>query len=443
MTDRPTLPGNMPNAFVAGQGNLSPEDQALVARRQAAMGPAYRLFYETPVHLVRGEGVWLFDAQGEAYLDTYNNVASVGHCHPRVVEAMARQAAVFASHTRYLHEGILAYSERLLGYFPPEHSHVMFTCTGSEANDLALRITEAHTGGTGIIVTENAYHGVTRAIAAMSPSLGQGVALGEAVQVVPAPDPLRLEGDLGQAFAGHVQAAIDDMIAAGIKPAALIVDTIFSSDGVFADPKGFLAPAVAVIRKAGGLFIADEVQPGFGRTGAAMWGFQRHGLVPDLVTLGKPIGNGYPVAAVVMRPEVVAEFGARARYFNTFGGNAVAAATAGAVLDVIEDEGLIENARVVGGHLRAGLDDLAGRHESLGPIRSAGLFVGAEIVTGDDPLAADAAFAATVVNRLREARVLISATGPRANVLKIRPPLVFSQENADLFLDRLDKALVR
>jgi len=319
----------------------------------------------------------------------------------------------------------------------------MFTCTGSEANDLALRITEAHTGGTGIIVTENAYHGVTRAIAVMSPSLGQGVALGEAVQVVPAPDPLRLEGDLGQAFAGHVQAAIDDMIAAGIKPAALIVDTIFSSDGVFADPKGFLAPAVAVIRKAGGLFIADEVQPGFGRTGAAMWGFQRHGLVPDLVTLGKPIGNGYPVAAVVMRPEVVAEFGARARYFNTFGGNAVAAATAGAVLDVIEDEGLIENARVVGGHLRAGLDDLAGRHESLGPIRSAGLFVGAEIVTGDDPLAADAAFAATVVNRLREARVLISATGPRANVLKIRPPLVFSQENADLFLDRLDKALVR
>jgi 4-aminobutyrate aminotransferase-like enzyme len=443
MTDRPNLPGDMPNAFVAGRGNLSSEDQALVARRQAAMGPAYRLFYETPVHLVRGEGVWLYDAQGEAYLDTYNNVASVGHCHPRVVEAMARQAAVFASHTRYLHEGILAYSERLLGYFPPELSHVMFTCTGSEANDLALRITEAHTGGTGIIVTENAYHGVTRAIAAMSPSLGQGVALGEAVRVVPAPDPLRLMGDLGQAFAGHVQAAIDDMIAAGINPAALIVDTIFSSDGVFADPKGFLAAAVAAIRKAGGLFIADEVQPGFGRTGEAMWGYQRHGLVPDMVTLGKPMGNGYPVAAVVMRPEVLAEFGARARYFNTFGGNAVAAATAGAVLDVIEAEGLIENARVVGGHLRAGLDDLAARHESLGPIRSAGLFVGAEIVTGDDPLAADATFAATVVNRLREARVLISATGPRANVLKIRPPLVFSKENADLFLDRLDKALVR
>jgi 4-aminobutyrate aminotransferase-like enzyme len=443
MSDRPTLPGNMPNAFVAGRGNLSPEDQSLVARRQAAMGPAYRLFYETPVHLVRGDGVWLYDAQGEAYLDTYNNVASVGHCHPRVVEAMARQAAVFASHTRYLHEGILAYSERLLRYFPPELSHVMFTCTGSEANDLALRITEAHTGGTGIIVTENAYHGVTHAIAALSPSLGQGVALGKAVRVVPAPDPLRLEGDLGQAFAAHVQAAVDDLIAAGIKPAALIVDTIFSSDGVLADPKGFLAPAVAAIRKAGGLFIADEVQLGFGRTGEAMWGFERHGLVPDIVTLGKPMGNGYPVAAVVMRPDLVAEFGTRARYFNTFGGNAVAAATANAVLDVIEDEGLMDNARIVGSYLREGLDDLAARHESLGPIRSAGLFVGAEIVAGGAPLAADAAYAANVVNRLREARVLISATGPRANVLKIRPPLVFSTENADLFLDRLDKALVR
>jgi 4-aminobutyrate aminotransferase-like enzyme len=443
MSDRPALPGQMPNAFVPGQGNLSPEDQALVARRQAAMGPAYRLFYETPVHLVRGEGVWLYDAEGQAYLDTYNNVASVGHCHPRVVEAMARQAAVFASHTRYLHEGILAYSERLLGHFPPALSHVMFTCTGSEANDLALRIAEAHTGGTGIIVTENAYHGVTRAVAAMSPSLGAGVALGENVRVVPAPDPLRLEGDLGQAFAGHVQAAIGDMAAKGIKPAALIADTIFSSDGVFADPKGFLAPAVAAIRKAGGLFIADEVQPGFGRTGEAMWGFQRHWLVPDMVTLGKPMGNGYPVAAVVMRPDVVAEFGARARYFNTFGGNAVAAATANAVLDVIEDEGLMENSRVVGAHLRQGLEDLAKRHECLGPIRSAGLFVGAEIVEGGDPLAADAGFAAKVVNRLREARVLISATGPRANVLKIRPPLVFSAENADLFLDRLDTALAR
>lgn len=441
MTDRPTLPGAMPNAYQPGKGNLPPGDQALVARRQRLLGPAYRLFYETPVHLVRGEGVWLYDRDGKAYLDTYNNVASVGHCHPRVVEATARQSAIFASHTRYLHDGILEYAERLLAHFPPALSHVMFTCTGSEANDLAFRIARAQTGGTGFIVTENAYHGVTHAIAGMSPSLGAGVPLGEHVRTVPAPDPLRMAGDMGAAFAAGVQAAVDDLLRHGIRPAALIVDTVFSSDGVFADPPGFLAPAVEVIRRAGGLFIADEVQPGFGRTGQAMWGFQRHGVTPDMVSLGKPMGNGYPVAGLVMRPEVIDSFGSKARYFNTFGGNAVAAATAMAVLQVVEDEGLMQNAATVGALFRAGLEDLAARHDALGPIRSAGLFLGAEIVAGGDPLAADAATCGRIVNHLRDNGVLISATGPRANVLKIRPPLVFSAENVAFFLDRLEAAL--
>ena len=437
---RTDLPGAMPNAYQAGKGNLPPEDEALVARRQRLLGPAYRLFYETPVHLVRGEGVWLYDKAGRAYLDTYNNVASVGHCHPHVVAATARQAALFASHTRYLHDGILEYAERLLGYFQPELGHVMFTCTGSEANDLAFRIARAQTGGTGFIVTENAYHGVTHAIAGMSPSLGPGVDLGEHVRLVPAPDPLRM-GDVAADFAAGVQAAIDDLRRHGIKPAALIVDTVFSSDGVFVDPPGFLAPAVAAIRAAGGLFIADEVQPGFGRTGAAMWGFQRHALLPDMVSLGKPMGNGYPVAGLVMKPEVLAAFGSKARYFNTFGGNAVAAATALAVLEVIENEGLMANAAKVGAAFRDGLQALAKDHAALGPIRAAGLFLGAEIVRDGDPLAPDAARTAQVVNRLREAGVLISATGPRANVLKIRPPLVFSAENVAFFLERLDRAL--
>ncbi|NTT87310.1 aspartate aminotransferase family protein [Tabrizicola fusiformis] len=437
---RPDLPGAMPNAYQAGKGNLPPEDVALVERRQRLLGPAYRLFYETPVHLVRGEGVWLYDKAGRAYLDTYNNVASVGHCHPHVVAATARQAAVFASHTRYLHDGILEYAERLLSHFPAELGHVMFTCTGSEANDLAFRIARAQTGGTGFIVTENAYHGVTHAIAGMSPSLGAGVDLGEHVRLVPAPDPLRM-GDVAAEFAAGVQAAIDDLRRHGIKPAALIVDTVFSSDGVFVDPPGFLAPAVAAIRAAGGLFIADEVQPGFGRIGDSMWGFQRHGLLPDMVSLGKPMGNGYPVAGLVMRPEVIATFGSKARYFNTFGGNAVAAATALAVLEVIENEGLMANAAKVGGAFRDGLQALAKDHAALGPIRAAGLFLGAEIVQGGNPLAPDAARTAQVVNRLREAGVLISATGPRANVLKIRPPMVFSEENVTYFLERLDSAL--
>lgn len=437
---RPDLPGAMPNAYQAGKGNLPPEDVALVERRQRLLGPAYRLFYETPVHLVRGEGVWLYDKAGRAYLDTYNNVASVGHCHPHVVTATARQAALFASHTRYLHDGILEYAERLLSHFPVELGHVMFTCTGSEANDLAFRIARAQTGGTGFIVTENAYHGVTHAIAGMSPSLGAGVDLGEHVRLVPAPDPLRM-GDVAAEFAAGVQAAIDDLRRHGIKPAALIVDTVFSSDGVFVDPPGFLAPAVAAIRAAGGLFIADEVQPGFGRTGDSMWGFQRHGLLPDMVSLGKPMGNGYPVAGLVMKPEVIAAFGSKARYFNTFGGNAVAAATALAVLEVIENEGLMANSAKVGAAFRDGLQALAKDHAALGPIRAAGLFLGAEIVQGANPLAPDAARTAQVVNRLREAGVLISATGPRANVLKIRPPLVFSEENVAYFLERLDSAL--
>jgi 4-aminobutyrate aminotransferase-like enzyme len=430
--------GTMVNAYVPGQGNLPPEDAALVARRASALGPAYRLFYETPVHLVRGEGVWLYDGAGNAYLDTYNNVASVGHCHPRVVAATARQSAVFASHTRYLHDTVLDYAERLLATFPAELGHVMFTCTGSEANDLAFRIARAHTGGSGFIVTENAYHGVTFAMAGMSPSLGDGVALGEHVRTIAAPDPTQMAGDLGAAFAASVQAAIDDLLRHGIKPAALIVDTIFSSDGVFADPAGFLAPAVARIRAAGGVFIADEVQPGFGRTGTHMWGFQRHGLIPDMVSLGKPMGNGYPVAGLVLRPEVIAAFGAKARYFNTFGGNAVAAATAMAVLDVIEEEGLQHNAHQVGSYFRDGLLDMAKDHDCLGPLRAAGLFLGQDIVTDAAP---DAAKTSRIVNALRAARILISATGPRGNVLKIRPPLVFSRDNVDLFLNRLDDVL--
>ncbi len=426
----------MPNAFVPGQGTLPAREAAMVDRRQHLLGPAYRLFYETPVHLVRGQGVWLYDPEGKAYLDTYNNVASVGHAHPRVVAAMAQQAATLASHTRYLHDGVLEYAERLLGHFPAPLSHVMFTCTGSEANDLALRLARAATGGTGIIVTENAYHGVTASVAEASPSLGPGVPRGPHVRVIPAPD--ARNGDPAVTFTADVEAAIADMAAHGIRPALLMVDTIFSSDGVFADPAGFLAPAAAAIRKAGGLFLADEVQPGFGRTGAAMWGFVRHGVIPDMVSLGKPMGNGYPVAGLVLQPQVIAEFGSKARYFNTFGGNAVAAATANAVLSVIEDEGLMQNAARVGRLFHEGLAALATRHDALGDIRSAGLFLGLDIVTDGQP---DRNRAARLVNRLRDARSLISATGPKGHVLKIRPPLVFSAENVALFCATLDHIL--
>ncbi|HEX4195862.1 MAG TPA: aminotransferase class III-fold pyridoxal phosphate-dependent enzyme [Caulobacteraceae bacterium] len=430
----------MINAYArGGSDSLSAEDEALIARRESVLGPAYRLFYRTPVHFVRGEGVWLFDPDGEAYLDVYNNVASVGHCHPHVVAALARQAAILNTHTRYLNEIVVAYAERLLAKFPAELANVMFACTGSEANDLAIRITKAFTGGTGFIVTEEAYHGVTEAVASLSPSLGHLVDLGVHVRTVPAP--LASGGpQTGAVFAEGVRQAIADLRRHGIRPAALLVDTIFSSDGVHADPAGFLAPAAEAIRDAGGLFIADEVQAGFGRTGEAFWGFARHGVVPDLVTMGKPMGNGHPMAGVVLKPEIAERFGKKSRYFNTFGGNPVSSAVGIAVLDVIEDEGLQQNALAVGAHLKVGLESLARLYPAIGQVRGSGLFVGIDIEAGG--LGADPAdVAARVVNDLRDHKVLISATGPRANVLKIRPPLVFTAANADLFLERLESVL--
>jgi 4-aminobutyrate aminotransferase-like enzyme len=428
----------MLNAYIPGAGHLSPEDEALASRRAKALGPAYRLFYETPVHLVRGHGVQLFDPQGNAYLDCYNNVASVGHCHPRIVEAMAKQAATLATHTRYLHDGILDYAERLLALFPPELSHVMFTCTGSEANDLALRIARAATGGAGVIVTDNAYHGVTLATAEMSMSIGPAVAPGPTVFPIPAPSAANYPNGIAEGFAQAVTEACDRMAAQGIRPALLIVDTIFSSDGVYPDPTGFLAPAAAAIRARGGLFLADEVQPGFGRTGSHFWGFQRHGILPDMVSMGKPMGNGYPLAGLALQPQTIAEFGAKARYFNTFGGNAVAAAVGLAVLDVIRDEGLQANAATVGQALADGLRSLAKRHETLGETRAAGLFIGQTILTDGQP---DPARTARLVNALRENRILISSTGPKGDSLKIRPPLPFSLANVDQVLRTLDGLL--
>jgi len=434
---------SMINAYnAAHESDVAQREKDMIARRQRLLGPAYRLFYANPVHVVRGEGVWLYDPEGQAYLDMYNNVASVGHCHPHVTAALSRQAATLNTHTRYLHDTVLDYAEKLLGHFPPELAHVMFTCTGSEANDLALRVAKAHTGGTGVIITRLAYHGTTTVTAELSPSLGRGMQLDEHVRTVSAPDAYRGGAlDIGEAFAAHVRAALDDMRTHGIRPAALLVDTIFSSDGVYADPPGFLAAAVAAIREAGGLFIADEVQPGFGRTGDAMWGFARHGLVPDIVTLGKPMGNGHPVAGMVARPEVLAEFGQRTRYFNTFGGNPVSAAVGMTVLEVIEGEGLVENARRVGNYLRDGLRMLGARHPIVGDVRGAGLFIGVELVRDPRTKAPATEETARLVNALRDRRVLISATGPDANILKIRPPLVFSKENADLFLSVMDDLL--
>jgi 4-aminobutyrate aminotransferase-like enzyme len=428
----------MVNGFdVETADTLDPELRRIVERRSRLLGPAYKLFYRHPVRIVRAEGVHLYGPDGQAYLDAYNNVPSVGHCHPRVVEAIARQAATLNTHTRYANDLILDYAERLLATYPAQIGHVMFTCTGSEAVDLALRVARFQTGGEGIVITANAYHGVTTAAAEISPSLGPAVPLGRPVRTVPPP----ADGeDAGQAFATGVTQAIADLNRHGIKLAAFIADSLFSSDGIRPDPAGFLRPVIDAVHEAGGLYIADEVQPGFARTGDAMWGFQRHGIVPDLVVMGKPMGNGMPIAGLAARPEMVEEFGNTIRYFNTFGGNSVCVAAAAAVLDVIEAEGLAENARAVGRYLVGALQDIAQGAPRINAVRGAGLYAGVDFVrpgTGEP----DGDAAIRVVNGLRDRHVLISATGPHGSTLKIRPPLPFARAHVDQLAAALSDTL--
>lgn len=409
----------------------------LLARRQRALGASYRLFYEEPFAPVRGEGVWLYDKDNTAYLDAYNNVASIGHCHPAVVAAIAEQSARLNTHTRYLHPSIVDYAEDLLSEFSPPLDNMTMTCTGSEANDLALRIARCHSGGTGIIVTRWAYHGVTSALAEVSPSLATGLPTASHVRLVDPPNSYRRSAD----FVGSVKAALRDMYKQGIKPAALLIDSIFSSDGVFCPTNGEMAAAAQCVRDAGGLYIADEVQPGFGRTGGQRWGFARGTVIPDLVTLGKPMGNGHPVAAVVGRSALFDQFGRQQRYFNTYGGNPVSCAAAQAVLRVLREEDLQANAQRVGDYLKNGLRSLAVRHQLIGDVRGEGLFIGVELVTDRETQSPATLAAKAVVNGMRHRQVLISATGPDANILKIRPPLVFAYEHADLLLERLDETL--
>ena len=437
-----TIDLNMVNAYIPGRADVGPETAATIARRDALLGPAYRLMYERPLHIVRGEGAWLIDNDGRRYLDIYNNVTSLGHCHPRVVEAICRQVSTLATNTRYLHETILELAERLLAtVHGTDLAHLMLAGSGSEANDLAYRIAKVRTGGTGIIVTETAYHGFTDAVAQFSPSLGVTVDLGPHVRLVPAPNLYHQEdGDLAGRFTRDVEAAIADLRRHGIKPAMLIVDTLFTSDGVLPDPEGFLQGAVAAIRESGGLFVADEVQPGFGRTGRHMWGFQRHGLKPDIVTMGKPMGNGQPVAGLLATHDALEQFG-RSRYFNTFAGNTVSCAAALAVLETIEQEGLIAHAAAVGGELQRGIAALANRHEAIGDVRAAGMFVGAELVTDRSTRAPDRETTSRVVNLMRDKGILLSACGKGHNVLKIRPPLILSSEQVALVVQGLDESL--
>ncbi|MEQ1578895.1 MAG: aminotransferase class III-fold pyridoxal phosphate-dependent enzyme [Hyphomicrobium sp.] len=427
---------------MATSEGLSPEAASLIARRWRTFGPTSMLFYKRPLNLVRGEGVWLFEADGTRYLDAYNNVPSCGHCHPKVVSAVTDQMGTLNTHTRYLYGIVYTYAERLLATFPAELSNIVFTCTGSESVDLALRIARTVTGGTGFIATENAYHGNTSLVTEVSPSSASAEQRPANIFLVPAPDTYRhgVE-EASRRFTQSVAQALRQMKEASIKPAAMIADSILSSDGVYPGEKGFLNDAASLMRQAGGLYVADEVQPGFGRTGESMWGFQRHGIVPDLVVMGKPMGNGYPIGGVVAKPAHLAAFGASSGYFNTFGGSPVAAAAGLAVLDVLESEGLQANARETGSYLLAGLQDATSGHDRVGDVRGAGLYVGFEFVRSKGSREPDQRAATFAVNALRERGILIGTAGLNGNILKIRPPLCFMHEHADQLIDAMKATL--
>ena len=423
--------------------------QSLIERRRQRLGPELELSYDNPVHVVRGEGVWLIDDTGRSLLDAYNNVPSVGHCHPAVVQALARQAATLNTNTRYIHKSVIEYAERLTATMPGDLSVCMFVCSGSEANDLAWRLAKAHTGNSGGIVMEDAYHGTTDAVYELSPAdygIDKGRTLAEYIATIPAPDGYRGQFRRDDPrYADRYAACIDDAVASlatrGFAPAAFYLDLILCSNGIMVPPPGYLSTAFNKVRAAGGLCVADEVQSGFGRTGDHFWGFEAHDVVPDIVTLGKPIGNGLSMAAVVTTPAIVASLMKNTDFFSTTGGNPVACATGLAVLDVLEQEGLQERAARVGSLLRSQIEKLAEQHPLIGEVRGAGLFIGVELVRDHSTLEPATKETAAVANRMRDLGVLVGTEGPFGNVLKIRPPLVFDENHALQLTDTLDRAL--
>jgi len=415
----------------------------LMARRKRLLGPNVSTFYHDPLHIVRGEGVWLWDSTGRQYLDCYNNVPHVGHCNPRVVEAICRQASTLNTHTRYLHEGILNYIERLTNTMHESIESAIMTCTGSEANDIALRMAEVVTGQRGIIATDATYHGNTALVSQLGKSHGArtGFGLEQYFRYVQAPDSYRQFDEDGNLFA----AAVAEQIAALQKTehgfAALIICPLFLNEGFPSQRAGWLKPAAEVVKKANGLLICDEVQAGFGRTGSHFWAYEKQGVKPDIVVLGKPMANGHPVGAVATTIDTMTAFRSKYRYFNTFGGNPVSCAAATAVLDELQERDLVAQAKTVGDYALKRLTQLQQKYEVFGDVRGSGLVFGAEMVTNRDSKSPATEFADTVINAMRDKGIIHSVLGRHKNTLKIRPPMPFSTANADLLFQSLDEVL--
>ena len=442
----PNLVARLPEDRLAPPHKSGPD---ILARRRELLGPSLSISYRRPLTIVRGWKQFLFDEDGLRYLDAVNNVAHVGHGHPRVVRAIREQSAVLNTNTRYLHERLTEYAERLTATLPDPLRVCYFVNSGSEANELAIRLARTATGRSGMVVVDAGYHGNTTTLVDASPYKHDGPGGSGApawLRKIPMPDvyrgPFRNDDpESGRRYAEAVSDAIDALDASGQSIGAFLTESLLSCGGQIVPPGGFLAEAFARVRAAGGVCIADEVQVGMGRVGSHFWGFETQNVVPDIVTMGKPIGNGHPLGAVVTTPDIARAFANGMEYFNTFGGNPVACAAGLAVLEVMEEEGLQENAQIVGGYLLGGLQTLVARHAIAGDARGAGLFLGLELVRNRgtrEPAGEEAGY---VANRMRDHGVLLSTDGPFHNVLKIKPPLCFTRDDADHLIETLDRVL--
>ncbi len=428
----------------------------LVRRRHAVLGTALPLSYDTPVHTVRGEGVWLYDVDGRKFLDCYNNVPHVGHCHPHVVRALSRQSAALNTNTRYIYDNIIEYAERLSALMPGDLNACLFVNSGSEANDLALRMARNCTGHEGALILDGAYHGITSEIYALSPSNDwwTGTAADNShasktrtdIELLQSPDTVR--GPYGrddpsaaEKYASDTDRALAALELAGHKPAAFMVDSAFATNGILDVPDGYLEGVTSRVRAAGGMIIGDEVQYGFGRSGENLWGFQNHGVVPDFVTLGKPIGNGLALGVVVTTPDILEQFTGGTEFFSTFGGNPVACAAGLAVLDVIERENLLQNAHDTGAYLINGLRRAARGSSTIGDVRGQGLFIGVDVVGDIETMTPDSTECSRIKNHLRDNSVLVGSEGIGGNILKIRPPMVFTNDHADILIEAFSAAI--
>ncbi|WP_308389454.1 aminotransferase class III-fold pyridoxal phosphate-dependent enzyme [Acidithiobacillus sp. AMEEHan] len=425
------------NSYNVIPGGSGPE---FVSRRRAVLSHKYELFYDKPLVPSAASGPWIFDADGKRYLDAYNNVVSVGHGNPRVVEAIGSQSATLCTHTRYVNDELCRLVERLSSKHAIGEWRGILTCSGSEANDLALRIAMEFTGGDTFIVTDHAYHGLTAMTQSLTTSMAGYSRLADrlGVRVLRVPAPVSHQDGANDFLLG-IEDALHACESNGHRIAGAIFDSFFTSDGLSIMPFGFLTKAIDMIHEYGGIYIADEVQPGFGRSGTHFWGFQVHDADPDIITMGKPMGNGYPTAGLLLKSyldDYIPD-----SYFNTFGGNNVAVAAAHAVLDEIEENELMSNARKQSLIIETGFRDVAKRFPHLSDIRIIGLSVGVDIIS-DDGLP-DAQGALRIVDAMKELGVLISTSGKMGNTLKIRPLLIYNNEESLFLVEQLDRAARR